>query len=220
MGNKFENVQELIAMLEQLGLLDEFEEKVEAQKLKVRNKLLRDRFILRGNRNSVLPALGKEAKAATEALKLAEENVLKARQAYNAVMTRSYGATVTYSEDKINFEIEKAAPKFMHDAYDQLGEMHDFLGGTVRSWRVREPDAWNYRTIDMSNVKQITSLREECRAGQEKIRELMYDVETPCEEQRRYCTAIVAKCVEATHPQLKDDKEWLAYQEKNGKSKK
>ncbi|PTB26383.1 hypothetical protein C9I56_23340 [Paraburkholderia caribensis] len=138
----------------------------------------------------------------------------------NDANLRVYGATLSYCEDKLNFDIEKAAPQFMQDAFDQLGEIRDFLRGAVRSWRVSEPDGWNHRSIDMSNVEQIAALRTKCEAGQEKIREWMYDVDTPVEEQRKCCGKVVAICLEATHPQLKDYPGFLAYQEKKDKSKK
>lgn len=220
MRHKFNNPNEVFAILEKLGLLDELDEKVEAQKLEERKGLLRDRFILRSKRDTVMPRVGKEMGDATAMLKLADENVLKARQTMNAAAMRVYGASLTFSEDKLNSQIEAASPKFMQDAYDELGEMHEFVRGTTHSWREREPVGWNYRNIDMSNADQIAALMEMCKAGQAKIRELMYDIDTPIEEQRQYCAAIVANCVAMTHPQLKDDQLWLAQQEKKSKSKK
>ena len=222
MKHKFNNpneIFEILEIMEKLGLLDEFDEKIEAQKLKERDKLVRDRFILRTTRNKVMPGLGKEVEAATEALKLAEANRLAADQAYHAAIIRNYGATLTYSEDKLNSQIEAAAPKFMHDAYDQVQKIFDGVRGVTRYWREPVSVGWGLRYIDMSNADEISALMETCKDAQAKIRELMYDVHTPIEEQRKYCAAIVRKVVEAAHPHLKNDERWLADQEKKGKSK-
>lgn len=91
-----------------------------------------------------------------------------------------------------------------------------------RGWCQSRPKriGWGLHNIDMSNVEEVAALRQKCKDGQAAIRKMTYDVDTPLDELRKRCAAIVEECVALTRPHLKDDRHWLQHQERKERAKK
>jgi hypothetical protein len=107
----------------------------------------------------------------------------------------------------------------MHDAFFALQEPIDFLRGTVSFWYKQSRVGWNFQSIDLSNVEEVGALRRKCQAGQEEILAMLFDVETPLDEQRKRCAAIVEECVALTRPHLEGDRSWLSHQDRKERAK-
>ncbi|MEM5341604.1 hypothetical protein [Paraburkholderia azotifigens] len=210
----------LVGLIEDAGLRQELEDRVEARKLEKRKALLAERARLLKERDEELPALEAKAIAAYEALASLEQKVIDARQVLAYTHQRVHGANCRYGTGLIDAEIERLAPKFMQDAFDALQEPIDFLQGTVRFRPEQRRAGWGFHSIDVSNTEEIAALRKKCRDGQEEIRQMMFDVDGPAAAQRVRCAAIVEECVAMARPHLKDDRHWLTHQERKARATK
>jgi hypothetical protein len=220
MKSNFEQSAEIVELIERAGMRQELEDRVEAHKLGKRKELIAERGRLLKERDEVLPALGAQAAEARENVALAKQKLAAAERVMQYTEQRAYGASCSYATGQIDLEIERNVPKFMQDAFDALQEPIDFLRGTARCWKERQRVGWGFQTIDVSNCEQIGTLRRKCQDGQDEIHAMMYDVGTPVDAQRARCAAIVEECVALTHPNLKDDRHWLAHQERKARATK
>nr|WP_318227856.1 hypothetical protein [Paraburkholderia terrae]MDW3660379.1 hypothetical protein [Paraburkholderia terrae] len=209
---------DLINLIERTGMRAELESKLEAQNFEKRKQLVGELATMRKECASVMPPLNKAAVEAQAAVAQLEEQLLAARQAAAYAQQRAYGTSLSFGEGQVTSQIEKLAPKFMQDAYDDLQEPIDFLHGTVRYRSHRQRVGWGFQSIDTSNVDEVVGLRRKCEAGQAEIKAMMYDVETPLDELRKRCDAIVQACLALTKPHLKDDPHWLAHEERKARA--
>lgn len=215
-----ERSAELIDLIDRTGMRGELDARDESQNLEKRKRLVAERKGLLEERDRVMPALDAEVVAAREAYALAEQKLQAARQVMHYTQMRAYGKSCSYGTAQLDSAIERNAPQFMRDAFDTLQEPIDFLGGTVWFVQQRKRVGWNFHNIDVSNVAEVSALRHKCEEGQAEIRAMMYDTDSPLDAQRPRCAAIVAECVALTRPHLKDDRHWLAHQERKERAKK
>lgn len=213
-----EQSADLLRLVEATGMRAELETKLEAQNFEKRKQLVGELATMRKECASVMPPLNKAAVDAQAAVAQLEEQLLAARQVAAYAQQRAYGTRCSYGEGQITSQIEKFAPKFMQDAYDDLQEPLDFLSSTIRFRSHRQRIGWGFQTIDTSNVDEVVGLRRKCEAGQTEIKAMMYDVETPLDELRKRCDAIVQACLALTKPQLKDNPHWLAHEERKARA--
>ncbi|MDN7177323.1 hypothetical protein M0D69_04700 [Caballeronia sp. SEWSISQ10-4 2] len=221
MNSLYEQSAELIDLVEKSGMRGELEARVEAQNLAEWRQQIATLHAQRKERDQVMPAIDAAAVEAREAYALAEQKALDARLLMNYAMGRAYATRCGFGEGQVTSLIEKHAPKFMHDAYDDLQEPIDFLRGTVRVYSTRQRVAWGFHSIDvsMSNADEVFAIRHRCEAGQSEIRRMMLDDVTPLDEHRARCAAIVHDCLVLTQPHLKDDREWLRHEQKKQSAK-
>jgi hypothetical protein len=209
---------DLINLIERTGMRAELETKLESQNLEERKRLVGKLTTMRKECAEVMPSLDQAVVAAQAVVVQLEEKLLAARQVAAYAQQRAYGTSLSFGEGQITSQIEKLAPKFMQDAYDDLQEPLDFLSSTVRFWSHRQKIGWGFQTIDTSNVDEVVALRHKCEAGQAEIKAMMYDTESPLDELRKRCDEIVSQCVALTHPRLKDDKHWQMHQERKARA--
>lgn len=216
--NMHERSAEIVDLVERSGMRDELEARIEAQNLEKRKQLIAKRRRLLEERDRVMPALEAEAAAACEAYALCEQKLLAARQVMHYTQQRAYGVGCKYGTGLIDRDIERAAPKFLQDAYDDLQEPLDFLSNTVRYWSRRQRVGWGFAYVDTSNVDEVTALRTKCKDGQAQMRAMMYEDRLTLDEMRLRCTAIVTECLALTRPHLKDDPHWLRHEERKARA--
>ncbi|MFM0360436.1 hypothetical protein [Paraburkholderia sediminicola] len=209
---------ELIDLVNRSGMREQLEQRVEAQNLEERKRLVGKLASMRKECVEVMPSLEKAVVEAQAAVVLCEQKLLAARQVAAYAQQRAYGTHCSFGEAQITSEIERLAPKFMQDAYDDLQEPIDFLSGTVRYWSHRQRVGWGFQTIDTSNVPDVLALRERCEQGQAQIKAMMYDTETPLDKQRERVAGFVQGCLALTQPQLRDDKAWLNHVERKNRA--
>lgn len=214
-----EQSADLLRLVEATGLRSELEMRVEAQNFEKRKQLVGELTTMRKECASVMPPLNKAAVEAREAVVLCEQKLLAARQVAAYTQQRLYGTSLSFGEGQVTSEIERLAPMFMRDAYDDLQEPLDFLRGTVQYWSRRERVGWGgFRTVDLSDVNEVSALRQQCEAGQSEIKAMMYDTDTPLEELRKRCVEIVSGCIALTRPRLKDDQHWQMHEERKARA--
>jgi hypothetical protein len=100
-----------------------------------------------------------------------------------------------------------------------LQEAIDFLGGTVWYGTQRKRIGWNFHNVDVSNVEEVSALRQTCKDGQAKIKAMMYQCDVSLDEQRSQCAVLVEECIALTHPHLKDDKHWQLNEQRKERAK-
>jgi hypothetical protein len=221
MDSMHEQSAELIYLVEKSGMRAELEARVEAQKLEEWRRKIAELHAQRRERDEVMPAIDAAAVDARESYALAEQKLLTARRVMEYTQARAYGTRCGFGEGQITYQIEKRAPKFMQDSFDDLQEPIDFLRGTVRIYSSRHRVPWSFQSIDVavSNADEVFAIRQRCEDGQAEIRAMMQDDATPIDEHRARCAAIVQECLAMTKPHLKDDRQWLRHEQKKERAK-
>ncbi|NPT61208.1 hypothetical protein [Paraburkholderia elongata] len=213
-----EQSADFLRLVEATGLRSELETKLEAQNLEERKRLVAEIAAKRAGFERVSPALDKAYREAWEGVELAEAKLLAAKQVFNHVSQRSYGARCQAGTGQEEARLEKIAPRFIRDAIDSVEEMTDFLRGTFRG-ETRRVTEWTWagrvsRSIDVSNAEVVHSIRQICEAALDEMHAMMRDVDTPLVDQRERCEALVAECKAVALPQLKDDATYQRYQDR------
>jgi hypothetical protein len=221
MDSMHEQSADLINLVEKSGMRGELEARVETQNLAAWRQEIATLHAQRKERDQVMPPINAAAVKAREAYALAEQKALDARLLMNYAMGRAYAMQCGFGEGQITYQIEKHAPKFMHDAYDDLQQPVDFLRNTVRIYSSRQRVPWGFHSIDvsMSNADEVFAIRQRCEDGQAEIRGMMLDDVTPLDEHRARCAAIVQACLAMTQPHLKDDRDWLRHEQRKERAK-
>ncbi|MFM0100306.1 hypothetical protein PQQ87_32260 [Paraburkholderia nemoris] len=221
MYSMHEQSAELIDLVEKSGMRAELEARVEAQNLEAWKMKIAALHAQRKERDAVMPALHAADIEAREIVALTERKLLAAKQVMNHTSQRVYVATCHYSDDAKIASIEKLAPRFLQDAYDDLQEPIDFLRGTVRTHSRSQRVPWSFHSIDVSvsNADEVHAIHQRCEDGQAEIRAMMQDDVTPLDEHRARCAAIVQECLAMTQPHLKDDKHWLLHEQRMERAK-
>lgn len=221
MNSMYEQSGDLIDLVQRSGMRAELEARVETQNLAEWRQEIAKLHAQRKERDEVMPPIDAAAVKACESYALVEQKALDARLLMNYAMGRAYAMQCGFGEGQITHQIEKHAPQFMHDAFDDLQEPIDFLRGTVRIYATRQRVAWGFHSIDVSvsNADEVFAIRQRCEDGQAEIRAMMLDCVTPLDEHRARCAAIVQDCLAMTQPHLKDDREWLRHEQKKQSAK-
>lgn len=219
MNNLQENGAELIDLVEKSGMRAELEARVELQNAEKRKELIAEKARLIKECDKAMPQFDHDATVTRQARQLAEQKLAVARRAENYAQQRAYGMRIKHGTAHIDAEIERIAPKFMQEAFDALQEPIDFLGGTVWFGTQRKRVGWNFHNIDVSNVEEVSALRQKCKDGQTKIKAMMYQYDVSLDEQRAQCVAIVEECVDLARSHLKGDKHWLLHEERKERTK-
>ncbi|AXE96112.1 hypothetical protein [Paraburkholderia terricola] len=208
---------DLLRLVEATGMRADLETKLEAQNLQERKRLVAEIMGKRAEFERVSPGLDRAFREAWENLELAEAKLRAAKQVFNHVAQQSHGAQCQAGTCQEEARLEKIAPRFIRDAIDSVEEMTDFLRGIVRG-ETRQITEWTFagrvsRTIDISNLELVRSIRMTCEAALDEMHAMMLDTHTPLAEQRKRCEALVAGCKASAMPHLKDDPNFLRHQD-------
>ncbi|MFM0079746.1 hypothetical protein P0D72_12800 [Paraburkholderia sediminicola] len=208
---------ELINLIEKSGMRAQLEDRIEEQNFEERKKLVAEIAAKHAEFERVSPGLDREIREARESLELAAAKFRAATLIFNHVTQRAYVTQCRAGTGQEEARLQAIAPRFMQDAIDSVTEMTDFLRGIFRA-QTRQVTEWTWagrisRTIDISNVELVHSIRQTCESAIDEMHGMMCDVNTPLVDQRKRCEALVAACKASAMPHLKDDPIFLRHQD-------
>jgi hypothetical protein len=220
MQSVIERSSELLELMNSSGATDELKARLEVRNRDEQLRLVDKLKAMRIERDAAMPEVDREAIAAREEVIQLEAKLAIARQAANYAQQRAYVTRASFGEGRINAQIERVAPKFLRDAYDDLQDPIDFLAGTVSIRQIRQRIGWRFQYVTVSDADEVSALRQKCVEGQAAIKAMMYDADTPLEVLREQCCSIVNACLAVTSPRLKEDKHYRLRLERLERAKK